>query len=141
MKFFFDTSVLVPAVLEDHEHHERSLAVISKARPQSSCCAAHSLAELYATLTRYPGKQRLSPDQALMALEGMEERLAIVALDVREYRTAIRKLALNGITGGTLYDGLIAACALKAKADVFYTWNIDDFRRLGPEVAQIVETP
>jgi len=141
MKYFFDTSVLVPAVLERHEHHERSLRAFSKASPQSACCAAHNLAEVYATLTRYPGEQRLSPEQALMALEGMEERLAVVALDVREYRTAIRRLAMNGITGGAIYDGLIAACALKAKADVLYTWNIDDFRRVGPEVAQIVRAP
>ena len=141
MKYFFDTSVLVPAVLEWHEHHERSLLALSKANSQSAFSAAHSLAEVYAVLTRYPGKQRLSAEQALLALEGIEGRLTVVALDVREYRTAIRKLALNGIIGATVYDGLIAACAQKARADVLYTWDTDDFRRVGPEVAKIVRTP
>jgi len=138
---FFDTSVLVAAVLEEHEHHERSFAVLSAASRSSACCAAHNLAEVYATLTRYPGKQRLSGEQALLSLDGIEERLSVVVLDVKEYLGAIRKFATMGITGGTLYDGLIAACALKANADVLYTWNIDHFKILGQEVAQRIRTP
>ena len=30
MKFFFDTSVLLPCFLEEHEHHEASLSAFSK---------------------------------------------------------------------------------------------------------------
>jgi len=141
VKRFFDTSVLVAAVLEEHEHHERSFAALSTATPSSACCAAHNLAEAYATLTRYPGKQRLSPDQALLAIEVFEDRLAVVALETREYLAAIRRFATLGITGGTIYDGLIAACALKAKADVLYTWNVGHFLQLGDEVARKVRTP
>jgi predicted nucleic acid-binding protein len=141
VKRFFDTSVLVAAVLEEHEHHQRSFSALSTATPSSACCAAHNLAEAYATLTRYPGKQRLSPDQALLAIEVFEDRLAVVALETREYLAAIRRFATHGITGGTIYDGLIAACALKAKADVLYTWNAGHFLLLGDEVARKVRTP
>lgn len=141
MKRFFDTSVLVAAVLEEHEHHQRSFRALSTATPSSAFCAAHNLAEAYATLTRYPGKQRLSPDQALLAIETFENRLAVVALEAREYLAAIRRFAAHGITGGTIYDGLIAACALKAKADVLYTWNVGHFLLLGDEVARKVRTP
>lgn len=141
MKRFFDTSVLVAAVLEEHEHHPRSFSALSTATPSSAFCAAHNLAEAYATLTRYPGKQRLSPDQALLAIEVFENRLAVVALETREYLAAIRSFATHGITGGTIYDGLIAACALKAKADVLYTWNSGHFLLLGDEVARKVRTP
>jgi predicted nucleic acid-binding protein len=141
VKRFFDTSVLVAAVLEDHEHHERSFSALSTATPSSACCAAHNLAEAYATLTRYPGKQRLSPDQVLLAIEVFENRLAVVALESHEYLGVIRRFAAHGITGGTIYDGLIAACALKAKADVIYTWNIGHFLLLGDEVARKVRTP
>jgi predicted nucleic acid-binding protein len=138
---FLDSSVLVAAVLEEHEHHQRSFLALSKANRSSAFCAAHSLAEVYATLTRYPGKQRLSAEQALLALSAFEGRLTIVALEASEYSAAIRRLAAIGITGGTIYDALIAACALRAKADVLYTWNLGQFQLLGDEVARLARTP
>ena len=141
MKQFFDTTVLVAAVLEEHPHHEASFALFSAVYRSTSCCAAHNLAETYATLTRYPGKNRLSSDQALLAVDAIENRLTVVALDVAEYRAAIRKFAALGIVGGTMYDGLIAACALKAKAEVLYTWNTGHFTMLGDEIARRVRTP
>ncbi len=141
MKVFFDTTVLVAAVLEDHEHYERSFPVFSAARRSSAFCAAHTLAEVYATLTRYPGKDRLSAEQALISVEKIGERLTVIALEVPEYVRAIRRFAAQGIVGGNLYDGLIAACALKAGVDILYTWNTAHFRMLGEEVAQRVRTP
>jgi predicted nucleic acid-binding protein len=141
VKRFFDTSVLVAAVLEEHEHHPRSFLALSKANRSSAFCAAHNLAEVYATLTRYPGKQRLSAEQALLSLSVFENRLTIVALEAREYLVAIRRFAAIGITGGTMYDALIAACALRAEVDVLYTWNVGHFMLLGDEVARKVRTP
>lgn len=141
MKVFFDTTVLVAAVIEDHEHHASSYPLFSTAQRSSAFCAAHTLAEVYATLTRYPGKDRLSAQQALLSLENIEERLTIVPLSAAEYSAAIRRFAALGIVGAALYDGLISACALKAKADVIYTWNVGDFMRLGDDVARRVRMP
>jgi len=141
MKWFFDTSVLIPAFLEDHEHHEPSLAAFVAAEKKKACCAAHSLAEVYSTLTRLPGKHRLSGDQVLLFLDAVEDRLTVVALDSREYYSAIRQAAAAGIVGGLLYDALLARSALKANAEIIYTWNLEHFRRLGPEVARRVKTP
>ena len=141
MKHFFDTSVLVAAVLEEHDNHEQSFAALSRASRSSACCAAHNLAEVYATLTRYPGKERLSAEQALLAVEAIAEQLTIVALDARDYLEAIRRFSGLGVVGGTLYDGLIATCALKAGADVLYTWNLGHFKILGEDVAQMIRTP
>ena len=141
MKSFFDTSVLVAASVEVHEHHERSLALFAGTDRKTACCAAHSLAELYATLTRLPGTARMSSDQALLVLDSVEERLEIVSLDVREYRLAIQHAAAAGIVGGTIYDALIGWCALKARATRIYTWDVADFQRLGTEIAEKVRTP
>jgi len=141
VRCFFDTTVLVAGVLEEHQHHEPSLSALSTASRSSAFCAAHNVAEVYATLTRYPGKQRLSAEQALLALSAIESRFTIVALDTQEYLVAIRRFAAIGISGGTIYDGLIAACALKAKADVLYTWNVGHFMLLGDEVVRKVRTP
>lgn len=141
MKVFFDTTVLVAAVIEDHEHYASSYPLFSTAEHSSAFCAAHNLAEVYATLTRYPGKDRLSAQQAVLTLGNIEERLTIVPLNGAEYSAAIRRFAALGIVGAALYDGLIAACALKAKADVIYTWNVADFMRLGDDVAGRVRIP
>jgi predicted nucleic acid-binding protein len=141
MKSFFDTSVLVAAFLEGHERHERSFALFISADRKTACCAAHSLAELYATVTRLPGKFRLSADQALLFLDSVEERLDVISLDAREYRLAIREAATAGIVGGTIYDALLGWCALKARATRIYTWDVGDFQRLGTEIAEKVRTP
>jgi predicted nucleic acid-binding protein len=140
VKWFFDTSVLIPVFMEDHEHHEASLAAFLDADKKRACCAAHSLAEVYSVLTRLPGN-RLSGEQTLLFLEDIEERLTVVALDSREYFSTIRESAAAGIVGGMLYDALLARCARKARADVIYTWNVQHFRRLGPEVASRTMTP
>jgi len=141
MKLFFDTSVLIPVFLEDHEHHEASFAAFLGADKARACCAAHSLAEMYSALTRLPGKHRLSGDQVLLFLQAIRDRLTIIHLDGAEYFSAIEKAAAAGIVGGTIYDALLARCALKAKAETIYTWNVNHFQRLGPEIAKRLKTP
>lgn len=138
---FFDTSVFVAAVLVQNVHHSRSLPLYLAANKKQSCCAAHSLAEVYATLTRLPGNQRMACDQALFFLDEIRDRMTIVTLDAEEYCSAIAEAAARDILGGTIYDALIAHCALKAKAKVIYTWNVEHFRRCGPEIAHRIRTP
>lgn len=141
MRWFFDTSVLIPTFLEDHEHHEASLGAFLKADKRSACCGAHSLAEVYATLTRLPGRHRLSGEQVLLFLENIRERLTLVTLDAEEYFAAVRESAATGIVGGTVYDALLAHCALKAQAETIYTWNVKHFQQLAPEITRRVKMP
>lgn len=141
MTVFFDTSVLVSAVLVQNVGHQASLTAYLAARKNQAYCAAHSLAEVYSTLTRFPGKQRMSGDQALLVLDDIRTRLAVIALEPEEYCSAIADAAAEGVVGGAIYDALIAHCALKAKATTIYTWNIGHFQRCGPEVAKRVRTP
>lgn len=141
MKYFFDTSVLIAAVLVQHPHHQPSLAVYLKAEKSNACCAAHSLAEMYATLTRLPGRQRMSCEQVLQLVDGIRKQLTTIVLDERDYISVIASAAAAGVLGGTVYDALLGYCALKAQAATIYTWNADHFLRLGPEVARRVRTP
>jgi len=141
MIWLADTSVLVPVFIPGHIHHERSFQLFSRATAKSAFCAAHSIAEVYATMTRLPGKHRTSGLQALTFLEMIQERFSFVVLDVADYLATIRESAALDIRGGTSYDALVAACALKAKADVLYTWNVGHFELLGDEVARKVRTP
>ncbi|MFZ0294228.1 MAG: PIN domain-containing protein [Candidatus Sulfotelmatobacter sp.] len=141
MKSFFDTSVLLPAFLEGHADHDRCLAVYAPSHKRVACCGAHSLAEVYATVTRLPGEFRASPEQAILFLTDIREHLTIVSLDGAEYFRAIQQAALKGIVGGTIYDALLVECAIKAKVETIYTDNERHFRMFGPEVASRVKRP
>ena len=141
MKAFFDTSVLVPVFYEDHQHHEASLDLFLRFRRQEACCGAHSLAEVYSTLTRMPGKHRVTPDQAMLFVENILERLTVVALTSEEYASGLRSWALTGVAGGTVYDALLASCALKAKAERIYSWNVRHYEQLGASVQGRLQEP
>lgn len=141
MKAFFDTSVLVPVFYGDHVHHRASLALFIRFGKSTGCCGAHSLAEVYATLTRMPGKHRISGEQAMLFIGSIRERLSIVALDGDEYAQALEISAALGIAGGGIYDGMLAQCAIKAKVETIYSWNIGHYARCGPDIVKRLRTP
>jgi len=141
MKSFLDTSVLVAVFQEGHVHHEPSFRLFTGMEKGSAFCAAHSLAEFYAVATGLPGRLRVRPEHALLFIDSVIERLEIVSLDPGEYVTALTTFSRLGITGGTTYDALIASCALKAEAEVLYTWNTRHWQQLGPAVSARVRTP
>jgi len=141
LKAFLDTSVLVATFYGDHEHHDESIGLFVRLEKSDGCCAAHSLAEVYSVLTGMPGKHRVSGDEALLFLGNVRERLTLVALNEEEYAASVDGAATKGVTGGAIYDVLLGECALKSGAKAIYTWNVKDFRRLGPEIARRVRTP
>jgi predicted nucleic acid-binding protein len=141
VKAFLDTSVLVAAFYEEHEHHEPSFDLFSQQERATACTASHCLAEVYAVVTGMPGKDRASGDEALLFLHDVRNHLDLVSLDQSEYFTVLEDAAATGITGGTAYDALIARCALKADAQTIYTWNVKHFKRLGENVAVRVRQP
>jgi predicted nucleic acid-binding protein len=141
VKVFLDTSVLVATFYGDHQNHESSAELFLSYGPDEACCAAHSLAEVYASLTSMPGKYRTSADEALLFLDNIRERLSIVTLSKDGYFKALESSAAAGVAGGSIYDALLAHCALKAGVEKIYTWNIKHFKRLGAEIAKLVTTP
>jgi predicted nucleic acid-binding protein len=143
VKVFFDTSVLLPCFFEDHIHHELSLRILQSVNKPDveGCCGAHTLAELYSRATRLPVKTRPNPEQVLLFIDDIRERLQIVSLTSDEYADALKEGARIGIVGGAIYDLLLASCALKAGADWIYSWNLRHFERFSPEVAGRLKTP
>ncbi len=141
MRAFLDTSVLVPVFYGDHLHHAASLDVFTRFEKDDICCGAHSLVEVYATLTRMPGKHRVSSDQAMLFIADIQERLTTVALTAEEYADMLQQFSAMGIIGGAVYDALLASCALKSKAKTLYTWNLRHYERLGTDVSRILKTP
>ena len=78
---------------------------------------------------------------AVEILRQMRQRVRLVSLTDGEYLSTIESLAAKGLSGGMVYDGLIARCARKAGATRIYTWNIRHFKIVDEELAAIVYTP
>ena len=141
MTAFLDTSILVAAFYDDHEHHGPSRSILLAHANKQSCVAAHSLAEFYSVVTGRTGKHRVNPDEAMIFIESLRENFTVVALDIDEYVHALENAASLGIAGGGVYDAVLAHTALTAKAKSIFTWNVKHFMRLGAEIAARVKTP
>ncbi len=141
MKAFLDTSVLVASFCGEHQHHEPSFNLFLQQKKSTGCTAAHCLVEVYSVVTGMPGKDRASPDEALLFLRDVRERLSSIALNEAEYFKVLERSGTAGVVGGTAYDAIIASCAVKANAQTIYTWNITHFNLLGGEVAARVTQP
>jgi predicted nucleic acid-binding protein len=137
----FETSVLIAAFWGGHANHEASIQQFAKAEKKLSCCAVHTLAEVYATMTALPVKPLIPPEQVLLFVEEVRKRLSLVALESEEYYETIRKAADRGLTSGRIYDALLMSCAAKSKAEVSYTWNPKHFHSIAPELAAYIRTP
>ena len=103
MKGFFDTSVLVPVFYGSHFHH-KSLDLFIQFNKSTGCCGAHSLAEVYSTLTRMPGKHRISAEQAMLFTGSIRERLSIITLTGDEYADALQASSARGIVTGWFFS-------------------------------------
>jgi predicted nucleic acid-binding protein len=141
VKAFLDTSVLIATFYAYHQFHQPSIDLFLRFKKNDGSCGAHSLAEIYCSLTGRSGRERVSGDNAMLFLENVRERLTVVSLDAEEYFRTIEASSALGIAGGAIYDALLAHCALKSKAQTIYTWNTKDFVRLGKPIADRVRTP
>jgi predicted nucleic acid-binding protein len=138
---FFDTSVLVAAFLGTHPHHEPSIKRFADADPRHSACAIHTLAEIYSALTALPVKPFIPPEQALLFVQEIRNRLTAIPLDPEEYFATIEQAASRGLISGRIYDALLLACAAKSKAQAIYTWNLKHFQSIAPHLAHMIQTP
>jgi len=128
-RYLCDTSVLVAAVCDWHEHYRLSRTEIvgRTAGGQELVLAAHSLAEMYAVLTRLPGRYRLPPRAVMSLIETNWSETPTIHLDGREVWRALGDAHRLGAAGGRMYDVLIAHCAIKAGASALVTWNVRHF--------------
>jgi predicted nucleic acid-binding protein len=99
---------------------------------------AHRLVEVYSTLTRMPGKYRISGERAMLFLGDLRERLSLITLDGEEYFRALRDAASLGVVGGAIYDAMLAHCALKAQAETIYSWNAGHYAQCGQDIALLL---
>jgi predicted nucleic acid-binding protein len=138
---FLDTSVLITASDANDRRHAVSQPLLAAATPATTACGAHTLAEVYAVLSRLPGDKRLRPNIAGRLIEQITERMTVVPLTVAAYAEAIHAAAQSGLSGGIVYDALLLACARKVDAQRIYTWNRKHFQMVAPDLADRILTP
>ena len=144
MKALLDTSTLIAAMLPDHVHHSQALAWLSQAKSGAFefVCSGHSLAEIYAVLTRLPRTPPIGPDEALRLIEENVTRHArVYSLSSDEYALLIELLVRNRITGAAVYDAIIARVGELATVDYLVTLNVADFQRVWPAGAARIVSP
>ena len=144
MKVLFDTSTLVPAVVQAHSMHERALPWLMRARSGDIqlVVSCHGLAELYSTLTRLPVHPRITPARASQLVFDISAMAShVVPLSPEDYTSTIQRIAEMGLSGGVIYDALIACAAEKVGAERLLTFNTSDFRRVWPEGASRLLSP
>jgi len=138
---FFDTSVLIAASDATDGRHERSLRALAGARPATAACGAHTLAEVYAVLSRLPGGKKVRPQFAGLLVEQIVSRMTVVPLNGEEYAATLREAARMGLAGGIVFDALLLACARKVNAERIFTWSEKHFRLVAPDLAERIVAP
>ena len=106
-----DTSVVVAGFASWHEGHRSAVAALAR-KPR---VPAHVLVEAYSVLTRLPPPHRAPADLvAAFLTERFPE--APLVLPARAHLELLETSARTGLTGGAVYDALIAATAQRAGA-------------------------
>jgi predicted nucleic acid-binding protein len=141
MKVFFDTSVLVAAVVDQLPQHESALECFLSfsGRGFEPCCSTHTLAESYATLTALPLSRRIQPLEAQRIIEeNFFGKLNVLEVKVANYQSVLGRVAKLGLRSGVVYDALHLCCAEMNDCDRLYTFNLRDFERLAPKGVTVV---
>lgn len=135
MKYFLDTSILLPAALSVHPNHVYAARLIEMSSAVSAelvCLSTHVVAELYSNL---PNAARqldtlITAREAAYAVRSLVGHFTTITLDEEDYFNALDRCAQLDLTGGVVYDAIHYQAALKAKVNILYTDNLKDFTRL-----------
>jgi predicted nucleic acid-binding protein len=130
-----DTSVAVPLLSQAHALQPK---FSDWAHGKQLWLAGHAATETYSVLTRLPSGFALGALDAVRLLD--ESFVGVLTLPTTA--TAYRELARLGVTGGAVYDGLVALAA-KEHAAVLATHDaraLSTYERLSVDVT-LVGTP
>lgn len=144
VKVFFDTSVLVAASEESHPHYAQAWPALRRVtdRKHQGFMSVHSIAELYAALTRLPVQPRIHPAEAARIItDNILPHLEMVPIGKKDYTEALKVVGEGGWSGAKIYDALLIGCAARCGAARIYTFNLRDFRQLAPDLEEKICAP
>ena len=145
MKVALDTSVIVAAVVEGHPHHARASWWLRTRRKIERIASWHAYAEAWAVLTALPIEPRVSGEVAAAVLERVRRSIGFVAPRSTTYPTAVARCNARALRSGAVYDALHLVTAEGEAAELFLTFNVEDFARMaepgGPRIVAPPEPP
>ena len=106
-----DASVVVAAFATWHEGHASAAAALAR-HPR---LPAHVALETFSVLTRLPAPHRAPADVVATFLTSRFPD-AMLTLPGRDHLALLGLLARAGLSGGAIYDALVAATAKRARA-------------------------
>jgi predicted nucleic acid-binding protein len=104
-----DTSVVVPALLSWHDHHDACRAAATGAS-----IPAHALLESFSVMTRLPTPHRIGGQVAHRLLEAWFDRAAVLPAPADVQRRIVPLVSSRGFEGGSVCDALIGLTARSA---------------------------
>ena len=135
MDIFFDTTVLVAASEQSHPHYGQARPALLRvaAGQDKGFTSLHSIAELFAVLTRLPVQPRIHAfEAARIVTDNILPHFEVVSLVKEDYLDALNTMVSGGWTGAKIYDALLLSCAARCAVERIYTFNIGDFKQLAP---------
>jgi predicted nucleic acid-binding protein len=132
---FFDTTILVAASEQCHPHYVQARPALLRvvAGRDKGFMGLHSIAEVFAALTRLPVQPRIHPVEAARIItENILPHFEVVSLGKEQYLEVLGTMASGAWIGAKIYDLLLLRCAIKCAAKRIYTLNLRDFRQLAP---------
>jgi len=140
MKTYFDSSVLVAAMVAEEEHHGSALKALAEI--SGGITSTHAIAETFATLTSGRLGIQLSPNDALRIIEAnVLERLEVTELTLTDYRRAMQSSQSAGARGGAICDMLHLQAARRCQAGRILTINLRHFQTFAPDLKQSIVLP
>ena len=130
MRTLFDTSVVIPALLDEHKNHEAAFHALQHCTSGENtvCCSTHTLAEFYSVVSA--GRvAAITPEDTGSLVEALVQQVSVVPLDADDYLAVIHDVAALGLKSGIIYDALHLRCAKKQGVDQILTYNLSDFER------------
>lgn len=140
MRVLLDTSVIVPALVDQLPNHAVcfSTFVALTNGEERPVCSAHAIAETYSVLTALPVRRRIHPTDAARIIEqSLLPRFHVVELTTDDYRDAFKRVASAGLRSGIVYDALHLAAARKAECSRIYTYNLEHFRAISTDGIEV----
>ena len=141
MDIFFDTTVLVAASEQGHPHYAQARPALRRvaAGQDKGFMGVHSIAEVYAALTRLPVQPRIHPlEAARIVTDNILPHFEVCTLGKEDYLEALNTMANGGWSGAKIYDALLLRCAARCTVDRIYTFNLGDFKQLAPASLQAI---
>lgn len=99
--------------------------------------SVHSIAEVYASLTRLPVQPRIHPLEAVrIVTDNILAHFEVVPIGKEDYMEALNTVGSGGWCGAKIYDALLLRCAARCTVERIYTFNLGDFTQLAPTTLQ-----